>query len=183
MAPLADDLAATIAGFRPVGSAQRRLQREWARMASVGEALWRQARPAHFTASALPVSEEGPSVCLVHHPRIGQWVQPGGHFEPDDVSVVAAAGRELVEETGLAAEIDPRPLLLSRHPAPCGVGKWHLDLALLARVSQRRGVADPGHRLGWFPPDGLPADVAPGVAVLVAEAMARIRGNGSPTGR
>jgi 8-oxo-dGTP pyrophosphatase MutT (NUDIX family) len=46
-------------------------------------------------------------VLLVHHARLGIWVQPGGHVDSADSSPLAAAGRELVEETGV---VGPRPV-------------------------------------------------------------------------
>jgi 8-oxo-dGTP pyrophosphatase MutT (NUDIX family) len=59
--------------------------------------------PGHFTASGFVVHPDGGRILLVHHARLGIWVQPGGHVDPDDPSVLEAARREIVEETGLAA--------------------------------------------------------------------------------
>ena len=64
-------------------------------------------RPGHFTASAFVIHPDGKRVLLVHHARLGIWVQPGGHVDPGDVSPLAAATRELEEETGVAR---PRPV-------------------------------------------------------------------------
>lgn len=64
--------------------------------------------PGHFTASALVRSPEGERVLLIHHSKLGRWLQPGGHIDASDPDVLAAAMRELVEESGVE---DPRPLL------------------------------------------------------------------------
>jgi 8-oxo-dGTP pyrophosphatase MutT (NUDIX family) len=59
--------------------------------------------PGHFTASAFVVCPERRRVLLVHHAKLQRWLQPGGHVEADDPSLLAAAEREVHEETGLAS--------------------------------------------------------------------------------
>lgn len=59
--------------------------------------------PGHFTASGFVVHPGGDRILLIHHARLGIWVQPGGHIEPGDASPLAAAIREVGEETGLTA--------------------------------------------------------------------------------
>jgi 8-oxo-dGTP pyrophosphatase MutT (NUDIX family) len=72
--------------------------------------------PGHFTASAFVVCPERRRLLLVHHAKLGRWLQPGGHIEPGDVSLSAAARREVTEETG-AQELQPLEL-------PCLAGAW-----------------------------------------------------------
>ncbi|WP_344651515.1 NUDIX domain-containing protein [Cryptosporangium japonicum] len=43
---------------------------------------------------------------LVFHPRLGVWIPPGGHVEPDETPAEAAL-REVAEETGLTATLLP----------------------------------------------------------------------------
>lgn len=153
---------------------------EWVAASANPSALDRSGVPAHFTASALPIVPDGSRVCLVLHRRIQRWVQPGGHFEPEDVSVAAAAARELVEETGLVAMVDPTPLHLSKHPAPCGVGDWHLDFQMIARIEESvPTVSEESLDVAWFDVGELPADLAPGTSDLVARAVARLSRSGS----
>ena len=59
--------------------------------------------PGHFTASGFVVHPAGHRLLLVHHARLGIWVQPGGHVDPADGSLLDAARREILEETGLSA--------------------------------------------------------------------------------
>ena len=61
--------------------------------------------PGHFTASAFVVSLDRTNLALVHHQRLDRWLQPGGHIEPTDQDVAAAASREIEEEIGLAAAL------------------------------------------------------------------------------
>jgi 8-oxo-dGTP pyrophosphatase MutT (NUDIX family) len=69
-----------------------------------GRALQRDNyAPGHFTASAFVVDAGYEHVLLVHHRKLGRWLQPGGHVEPSDLDVLAAARREVAEETGVAS--------------------------------------------------------------------------------
>lgn len=179
---LVTDLRSTLSVWTPPAPAQGRERVRWSRLAEDPSSLGRDGEPAHFTASALPVDRERARVCLVLHGRIGAWVQPGGHLEVDDVSIAGAAARELEEETGLAGRLDPVPLLLSRHPAPCGRGEWHLDLQLLAVVDPVTPlrVSPESDDVAWFPFDSLPSRTAPGVERLVRMAQARLSRNAPP---
>jgi len=57
--------------------------------------------PGHFTASAFVLSPSGRELLLIHHAKLGLWLQPGGHIEPGDASVLEAAQREVLEEVGI----------------------------------------------------------------------------------
>ena len=57
----------------------------------------------HATASAV-VLDEHDRVLLVHHNKLGQWLYPGGHIDPNEDPAQAAL-REVREETGIDAEI------------------------------------------------------------------------------
>jgi ADP-ribose pyrophosphatase YjhB (NUDIX family) len=98
---------------------------------------------AHFTASALVVDAARKRTCLVLHRKLGLWLQPGGHVEPGDESIAAAALREIREETGLHANLAAtRPVHLDIHAIPertAVPAHFHLDVRFLT-------VAD-GHEL------------------------------------
>lgn len=57
-------------------------------------------RPGHFTASAFVFDPQEKNILLIHHSKLGRWLQPGGHIDPEDSDVVEAVRRELLEETG-----------------------------------------------------------------------------------
>lgn len=58
---------------------------------------------AHLTASAWLTTEDCSRILLLHHAKLGIWVQPGGHVEDTDISMESASYRELTEETGIAS--------------------------------------------------------------------------------
>jgi 8-oxo-dGTP pyrophosphatase MutT (NUDIX family) len=61
--------------------------------------------PGHFTASAFVLSPDRRELILIHHKKLGIWVQPGGHVEESDADLASAARREVAEEVGLG-ELD-----------------------------------------------------------------------------
>jgi len=92
---------------------------------------------AHFTASAFVVDETGKLTCLVEHAKLARLLQPGGHVEPSDFSLEAAALREAQEETTLEVDLHPtapRPFDLDIHEIPARPGEpahLHLDVRYL----------------------------------------------------
>lgn len=57
--------------------------------------------PGHVTASAFVLSPDRSQLLLIWHGKLHRWLQPGGHIEPGDADLFAAARREVAEETGL----------------------------------------------------------------------------------
>ncbi len=131
---------------------------------------------AHLTASSLICSFDG-RVLLTLHRQLGRWLQTGGHLEPTDASLEAAALREATEESGLSGLVlHPDPLLLSRHEVPCGPVRpaHHLDVQYLVTVAAGDPVIGAESLdLRWFAFDALP-DVDDSVRALVAAARIRL---------
>lgn len=134
--------------------------------------------PGHFTASAFVTSPERDAVLLIHHRKLGRWLQPGGHFEPSDRDPAAAALRELVEETGLSAvepltegllDVDVHAIP-GRRDAPA---HEHFDLRF-GFVATTRDLAPGREVLGarWVPLDEL---VTAETDASVRRACARLR--------
>jgi 8-oxo-dGTP pyrophosphatase MutT (NUDIX family) len=63
--------------------------------------------PGHITASAFVFTSPPHHLLLIRHPTLSRWLQPGGHIEAADGSVLQAAIREVHEETGLADLLSP----------------------------------------------------------------------------
>ena len=59
-------------------------------------------QPGHITASAFVVHPSEPAAALMKHRKLGRWLQPGGHVEPDDADIESAARREVFEEIGIS---------------------------------------------------------------------------------
>jgi 8-oxo-dGTP pyrophosphatase MutT (NUDIX family) len=104
----------------------------------------------------------GERVCLVHHARLGRWLQPGGHPEEvDGESLEVTALREAKEETGCEVQLHPtapRPFDIDVHQIPelpQSRAHLHLDLRFLAVAFNPEKVThDPSEStavqwLGW----------------------------------
>lgn len=141
--------------------------------------LTRACAPSHLTASAIVLDPTGRHTCLVLHGRIGLWVQPGGHLEPGDAGMAAAAAREAAEETGLTGAVGEAPVLLSRHRAPCRPGEvdWHLDVQFALVAEQTAPVvSEESKDVRWWPVEALPDLAADGLLAWgVDESVDRAR--------
>ena len=58
----------------------------------------------HITTSAFITNTTGSAVLLLKHKALNRWLQPGGHVDSTDESLVASALREACEETGLTKD-------------------------------------------------------------------------------
>jgi 8-oxo-dGTP pyrophosphatase MutT (NUDIX family) len=142
------------------------------------DACRRECAAGHVTASALVLDEGGSQVLLTLHPRLGRWVQLGGHCEDDDDDIIAAALREATEESGIASlRITPQLVAVHVHPVTCslGVPTRHLDLQFEARApaGAQIAVSDESDDLQWWPADALPPGCDHALAYLVARARGR----------
>lgn len=123
----------------------------------------RDHAPGHITASAVVFSADEREVLLTLHPRVGRWIQLGGHCEPEDDTVVGAALREATEESGIAGlVVEPELYGAQAHPITCslGVPTRHLDLLFKIRAPRDAVAVRSAEStdLRWWPVDALPAD-------------------------
>jgi 8-oxo-dGTP pyrophosphatase MutT (NUDIX family) len=136
------------------------------------DACSRSCATGHLTASALVVDDAGEHALLTLHPRVGRWVQLGGHIEPEDTTLAGAALREATEESGIdGLTISTAPVHLDVHPVTCslGVPTRHLDVRYLVRApaGARAVVSEESVDLRWWPLAELPDAVAFGRVLAV----------------
>lgn len=136
------------------------------------DGMWKACHAGHITASALVVDPERGRVLLTLHKKLRMWLQMGGHCEPGDASVAAAALREATEESGVQGLtlLSGGPVRLDRHPipAPC---HWHFDVqyAALAPRDAEHAISDESLDVRWFAYDEVP-DVADESVVRLLDA-------------
>jgi 8-oxo-dGTP pyrophosphatase MutT (NUDIX family) len=94
---------AAIAGYQPDDPRERGFQERMRQLLAMAAPTSRSHfAPGHLTASAFVLSPARDALLLILHKKLGLWLQPGGHIEPSDASLAAAARREVAEEVGLA---------------------------------------------------------------------------------
>jgi len=143
----------------------------------------------HLTGSAFVLDAAREKVLLLFHGRLRRWLQPGGHGE-GETDIRAVALREILEETGLAAQdltaLDPpgAPATEARlfdvdvHRIPESTKRGepahdHLDLryAFVARAGAEARLSEESLGLAWVPLDGLPE----GADEAMKRAIAKLR--------
>jgi len=145
------------------------------------DAMTRACHIGHLTASALVLNASRTHALLTLHPKVGRWLQLGGHCEPADASLRAAAIREAVEEGGIAdVTMSAAPIHLDRHAVPCGGGmSEHLDVQYIGTVPDGSVpvISDESDDLRWFALDALPDGIDASMRSLVVAAR-QSTGNG-----
>jgi 8-oxo-dGTP pyrophosphatase MutT (NUDIX family) len=149
-------------------------------LAARPDAMWRSCTPGHLTASALVVDPSRRGVLLTLHPRVGMWLQLGGHCEEGDRTLLDAAAREAREESGIGSlSFDPTPLALDVHPITCslGVPTRHFDVQFLAIAPAGAEPVQSAESLDlrWFGWEELPAGTSPEIPRLIELARGRLR--------
>lgn len=111
---------------------------QFARFLSTGGNVFERRHAwGHFTGSAWLVSADGQRVLLMHHRKLGRWLQPGGHAD-GDADLAHVALREAEEETGVTGlHVEGGIFDIDRHRIPTrGVEAqhWHYDVRYVVRA-------------------------------------------------
>jgi 8-oxo-dGTP pyrophosphatase MutT (NUDIX family) len=177
---LHESVVTTLAGWEPPDPAQDALRNAvLSFVLARPDACLRACVPGHVTASALVLDHTGTQTVLTLHPRLGRWVQLGGHCEDADADIAAAALREATEESGIdGLTVDSMPAALHVHPVTCslGVPTRHLDVQFIAHAPAGAQItcSDESLDLRWWPLDGLPDGADYGVRQLVLAAQTSV---------
>jgi 8-oxo-dGTP pyrophosphatase MutT (NUDIX family) len=139
------------------------------------DAMRRECSAGHLTASTLVFDEDGSHVLLTLHRKVGRWLQLGGHCEPGDRSLRAAASREAREESAIdGLVLTDQPVRLDRHAIKCRPDTLtdHLDVQFAAWAPPGSSACASAEslELRWWPVDRLP-DVDGSVRALVEQSL------------
>jgi 8-oxo-dGTP pyrophosphatase MutT (NUDIX family) len=157
--PSARSLLGQLRGYRAAPAEQAILDRFIGLLEGEADPFSRE-NTEHVTASTVIARASGAEALLRYHRRLGRWLQPGGHVEPEDDSVFDAALREAREETGIQnfrAPLGNRILDLDVHDIPGGVDQpphRHYDVRYLL-VAPSDAEASDAHRTRWVPFESL----------------------------
>ena len=120
------------------------------------DCLWRTQLLGHVTASAWVLDAQREKVLLIHHRKLDRWLQPGGHVD-GDADTLAAAQREVWEETGLETDPISKEIFdLDVHEIPMRSSEpkhYHLDVRYLlqARTGSNLLHNEEVHTAEWVP--------------------------------
>lgn len=119
----------------------------------------------HLTVSAFIIDEEKQNMLLLKHKVLNRWLQPGGHVDSLDDSLLEGALREVEEETGLTNKdlviyrfphtsvFDVDTHLIPSNPKKQEPAHLHHDIRYLSTCSSKSKdliKAEPGTEIQWM---------------------------------
>ena len=117
----------------------------------------------HVTGSTWVVNPSLTHALILHHRKLGLWLQPGGHADGDS-DILRVVLKETSEETGVALE-DIKLLsneifdvdIHTVHENPYDPRHEHFDIRFLVMINDTIAIPgnDESHNLGWVPLDQI----------------------------
>jgi 8-oxo-dGTP pyrophosphatase MutT (NUDIX family) len=186
----AREILAALDTWSPAAPAQRRLKGEYESFVrTTGDpALARNGGPEHLTGSCFVLTPDLSRVLLCFHHKGQFWVQLGGHVEPGDASVAAAAYREAREEGGITElrSFGGVPLDLDRHSLSSDFGAcrvhWDVGYVAFADVDAVPVVSLESEAVAWFDVEGLPTQVPAGFPARLRSILEELAHRRGPDG-
>jgi 8-oxo-dGTP pyrophosphatase MutT (NUDIX family) len=173
------DALRTLTGWAAPDDPQERLRTAYVEhLRTHDDGMLKSCVPAHVTASVMVLDADAERVLLTLHRKGGFWGQLGGHCEPQDATLAAAALREATEESGIAGLrlVGDAPVDLDRHALSTAFGTCgeHLDVryAVVAPPGAEPVVSEESDDLAWFPAGALPPAAVDDLGRLVRRARA-----------
>jgi 8-oxo-dGTP pyrophosphatase MutT (NUDIX family) len=155
-------LLAELAAYAPADERERAMvERVRAFVAEYEDCFERTQLAGHVTGSAWIVDRAGTAALLLHHRKLGKWLQPGGHADGDP-DVRAVALREAQEETCLRTltfasagiyDVDAHDIP-ARDAEPAHV---HYDIRFAFRADRDDApvTSAESHAVAWVPLDEI----------------------------
>ena len=144
------------------------------------DAMFKSCVRGHLTASGLIIDPIHQRVLLTLHPKVGRWLQTGGHCEMEDASVAESALREASEESGIVglSLLGQAPIRLDAHGIDCRKdgGTIHFDMqfVVIAPGDAIEIMSEESDDLRWFGIDQLPSDSDAALKNLVRDSISAI---------
>ena len=151
-------------------------------VAAHADAFERALAIGHITASAWIVDASHTRALLMHHRKLGKWLQPGGHAD-GDFDVRRTALREAREESGLRSLrlAQNRIYDLDVHAIPARPGEpahdhYDVRFAFEADPAEPLVVNEESKELAWVALDALASYGADESVLRLARKTARLSG-------
>jgi 8-oxo-dGTP pyrophosphatase MutT (NUDIX family) len=178
---LFDSALEAVRSVEPLDDADRATRMRVLAFFEAGPAIIaRHPHPVHATASAFVFDADRRRVLLCFHKKGQFWVQPGGHLEPGDATVIDGALREAREETGAEPPPGVTPVIVDidahRLSSRFGHCTEHLDIGVAFTADPAAGLRpnDEVEGVRWWPVDALPPDAAAGLDARIAKVLRRL---------
>ncbi|WP_459130198.1 NUDIX hydrolase [Guggenheimella bovis] len=153
------DLLKSLEGYRKRYTEESALVERFLSFINENPLYWsRSTLKGHLTASAWVVNESN-EVLLLHHKKLGKWLQVGGHIEEGE-NAFDAAKRELLEEAGIEGEGTDVIFDIDIHEIPENKGvpaHYHYDIRFLLKAKENDLIlSDESYAIRWVKVEDVP---------------------------